>query len=43
MSINNQEECSFSKLEVVQSDILNEKFEKIYQSLNWKILDRLNF
>ena len=33
--MNNQEECSFSELElfkhpVVQSDILNGKFEKIY-------------
>ena len=33
--MNNQEECRFSKLElfkrlVVQSDVLNEKFEKIY-------------
>ena len=35
MSMNNQEECRFSKLElfkrlVVQGDISNEKFEKIY-------------
>ena len=35
MSMNNQEECSFSELElfkrpVVQSDILNGKFDKIY-------------
>ena len=35
MSVNNQEECSFSELElfkrpVVQSDTLNGKFEKIY-------------
>ena len=35
MSMNNQEECSFSELELfkrpaVQSDILNRKFEKIY-------------
>ena len=35
MDINNQEECSFSELElfkrpVVQSDILNRKFENIY-------------
>ena len=33
--MNNQEECSFSEMKlfkrpVVQSDILNEKFEKIY-------------
>ena len=33
--MNNQEECRFSKLELfkrldVQSDVLNEKFEKIY-------------
>ena len=35
MSVNNQEECSFSELELfkrppVRSDILNRKFEKIY-------------
>ena len=35
MSINSQEECSFSELELfkrpaVESDILNEKLEKIY-------------
>ena len=35
MSMNNQEECNFSELAlfkrpVVQSDILNRKFEKIY-------------
>ena len=35
MSMNNQEECSFSELElfkcpVVQSDTVNDKLEKIY-------------
>ena len=39
MSMNNQEECSFSKLQLfkrsaVQSYILNRKLEKIYPSLN---------
>ena len=48
MSMNNQEECSFSELELfkrsaVQSDILNRKSEKIYAITKLKDLDQLNF